>query len=98
MKHWEIERIKLGEIEGWKSGFSGWNECYFACKSCDLRTINRAVLDKILAEIRDKTIRSGGLDSIFSSWNEGNFACNSGNFRVKIRVIKRTYWEEKEIK
>ena len=65
MKHWEIERIKLGEIEGWKSGSSGWNECFFACKSCDLKTINRAVPNKILIEIRDKTKGNGGLEFNF---------------------------------
>ena len=48
-------------MEVWKSVFSAWNECFFACKSCDLRAINRADPDKILVEIRDKTIRNGGL-------------------------------------
>ena len=48
-------------MENWKSTFSGWNEYFFACKSCDLRAINRAVPDKILVEIRDKIRSNVGL-------------------------------------
>ena len=48
-------------MEDWILTFSVWNECFFACKSCDLRAINRAVLDKILGEIRDKIRRNAGL-------------------------------------
>ena len=48
-------------MEVWKSVFSIWNECFFACKSYNSKRINRAVLDKILVEIKDKTIRNGRL-------------------------------------
>lgn len=52
-------------MEVWESVFSAWNECFFACKSGDLRAINRADLDKILVEIRNKTRRNRGLDFYF---------------------------------
>ena len=48
-------------MEDWNSIFSSWNEGYFACNSCDFRIKNKADTNKILGEIRDKTMRNGGL-------------------------------------
>ena len=57
-----IGKRKQGEMEDWNTTFRIWNKCFFACKLRDLRAINRAVLDKILVEIRDKTRRNAGLE------------------------------------
>lgn len=48
-------------MEGGNSTFSVWNECFFACKSGDLRAINRADPDKTLGGIRDKIRKNVGL-------------------------------------
>jgi len=51
--------------EKWRFGrlyFPSEIYAFFSCKSYNSKRINRAVLDKILVEIRDKTRRNAGLE------------------------------------